>query len=68
MVKNYNHIKCWDRNVTFLAAAALQVALGAVLTGVAGPSLPLQQLVYALDDALQRLIHVQPNLLLEDRE
>ena len=54
--------------LTFLNAAALQVALGTVQTGIAGPPLFLEQLVDPLDDALQRFIHIHPNLLLEERE
>ncbi len=51
--------------VTFLTGSTLQVSLGTVLTAVAGPPLLLKQLVNTLDDALQRLIHIQPNLLLK---
>lgn len=51
--------------VTFLTAASLQVCLAAVLTAVAGSPLFLKQLVNTLDDALQRLIYIQPNLLLK---
>ncbi len=50
--------------VTFLGGTPLQVKLGTVLTAVAGPPLLQKQLVDTLDDALQRFIHIQPNLLL----
>lgn len=53
---------------TFLSGAALQVHLSAVLAAGAGPPLLLQQLVDALDDALQRLVHVEPDLLLSRQE
>lgn len=52
-------------SVTFLTGATLQVSLGTVLTAVAGSPLLLKQLVNTLDDALQRLIHIQPHLLLK---
>lgn len=43
---------------TFLNARPLQITLGTLLASVAGPAFFLEQFVNALDDALQRLIHV----------
>jgi len=54
--------------VTFLTGAALQVRRGTVLAADARPPVLLKQLVHALDDALQRLVHVQPDLLLKGHE
>lgn len=49
---------------TFFAGAALQVTQSTVLTAGTGSPLLLKQLVDPLDDALQRFLHIEPDLLL----
>lgn len=53
---------------TFFTVAALQVMLGTVQTTAAGSPLFLQHLIHSLDDAVQRLVHIDPNLLLGRRQ
>lgn len=53
--------------VTFPAGAAARTGED-VLTGLTMQALPLQQLVYPLNDALQALVNIQPHFLLPNQK